>query len=161
MSTGSIWINGLKSTFKLYFSASLKYGIRAMIFLAQQPKDEYVHIRKISTDLNISFHFLTKIFQSLSEARLVVSSKGARGGVKLTKEAVDINILEIHNAIDGDDLFTQCTLGLALCSDQRACPLHDNWKKIRESLEDFLRRSDLKNLNEEILEKNFWIKNQF
>jgi hypothetical protein len=47
----------------MFISKSCSYGIRSVVYLSGQPDDKYVSIRDISNDLNISYHFLTKILQ--------------------------------------------------------------------------------------------------
>jgi hypothetical protein len=36
-------------------------------------------------------------------------------------------LYEIVVAIDGEDLFRECVLGLPGCGDATPCPLHDEW----------------------------------
>jgi DNA-binding IscR family transcriptional regulator len=51
------------------FTKSCEYGIRASLLLAAQPGDrEYTPIKKISEILDISYHFLTKTLQKLTDA---------------------------------------------------------------------------------------------
>jgi DNA-binding IscR family transcriptional regulator len=37
-------------------------------------------------------------------------------------------------AIDGTEDFYRCAAGLAGCTEEAPCPLHDMWKRFRESL---------------------------
>ena len=127
-------------------SKSCEYGLRASLYLASLDHDGYVSISKISEDLDISFPFLTKIFQKLNDAGLLDSQRGPKGGVALTKPAEEVSLYEIVVAIDGDDLFSECVLGLPNCGDAKPCPLHDEWAEKRSAVETMFRNATLTEL---------------
>lgn len=127
-------------------SKSCEYGLRASLYLASLDHDGYVSIGTISEDLDISFPFLTKIFQKLNDAGLLESQRGPKGGVALTKPAEDVSLYEIVVAIDGDDLFSECVLGLPNCGDAKPCPLHDEWADKRSDVETMFRNATLTEL---------------
>ncbi|RMF65188.1 MAG: Rrf2 family transcriptional regulator [Bacteroidetes bacterium] len=115
-------------------SKSAEYGLRATLYLATLQEEGYVSIRDISERLGISFHFLTKIFQKLTQAGLLRSYRGPNGGVALTRGPEDITLYDLVVAIDGPELFTECVLGLPGCGEQKPCPLHEAWAAERERL---------------------------
>ncbi len=127
----------------MLLSKSCEYGIRATLYLATVKTDGYVSIRAISEELKISFHFLTKIFQKLTQAGLLVSFRGPNGGVALAKPATQITLLDLVIAIDGSDLFHECVLGLPGCGDEKPCPLHDSWAHERTRLKSMFGRTTL------------------
>lgn len=129
-------------------SKSCEYGLRATLYLASLERDGYVSIGTISEELEISFPFLTKIFQKLNEADLLSSRRGPKGGVALTKPADEVTLHEIVVAIDGDDLFEECVLGLPGCGDAEPCPLHDQWSEERDRVEELFRETTLAELPE-------------
>lgn len=129
-------------------SKSCEYGLRATLYLASLDRDGYVSIGTISEELEISFPFLTKIFQKLNEADLLSSRRGPKGGVALTKPADEVTLHEIVVAIDGDDLFEECVLGLPGCGEAEPCPLHDQWSDERDRLEQLFRETTLAELPE-------------
>ena len=49
----------------------------------------FVSIRRMADELDISFHFLTKILQSLTSEGLLISHRGPKGGVRLAGVTVD------------------------------------------------------------------------
>jgi len=127
-------------------SKSCEYGLRASLYLASLDHDGYVSIGTISEDLDISFPFLTKIFQKLNDAGLLESQRGPKGGVALTKPADTVSLYEIVVAIDGDDLFSECVLGLPNCGNAEPCPLHDEWAEKRSDVETMFRNATLEEL---------------
>jgi Rrf2 family iron-sulfur cluster assembly transcriptional regulator len=109
-------------------SKSCEYGLRAALYIASlDQEEEYISIGTISEELGISFPFLTKILQKLNDAGLLTSQRGPKGGVALTQPADEVTLHEIVVAIEGDDLFQECVLGLPGCGDAEPCPLHDEW----------------------------------
>lgn len=134
----------------LLFSKTCVYGIRAALYVATLEKQEYVPIRSISEDLNISFHFLTKILQMLTQKNLMTSYRGPNGGVSLAKPADQIKLIEIIEAIDGPRLFAECILGLPECGIQRPCPIHEEWGRTRLNLQNMFENTSLAELGTKI-----------
>jgi len=120
-------------------SNSCRYGIRAVIYLANQPlTDGKTGIKKISKDLNLPTPFLAKILQQLAKKKILSSSKGPHGGFSLLKDPRKITLLDIVNAIDGQDVFTSCLMHNGSCEgiekDKIRCPLHEDYEKSRRGL---------------------------
>lgn len=133
----------------MLLSKSCVYGLRATLYLAAIGDEEYISIGKISEDLDISRHFLTKILQELTAEELLESYKGPKGGVRLARGADDISLLEIVKAIEGPELFTECVLGLPGCGMQKPCPIHHEWMNYRNGLQEMLAGTSLKKVAEE------------
>lgn len=116
--------------------------------MASISNDSYTSITQISEKLEISRHFLTKVLQQLTEADLMESMKGPKGGVKLRYAGDEIRLLEIVAAIDGMDLLTECALGLPGCGSQKPCPIHDQWAETRDEIRKMLEHNTLSDLVE-------------
>lgn len=117
--------------------------MRAVFYLAAKSTDHYLSIREISDQLGISFPFLTKILQNLSEARIIDSAKGARGGVRLAQKADEIMLVDVYFAIEGRNRLDRCIMGLGTCGKDHACPLHKEYSIIRKSIRQFLNTKTL------------------
>lgn len=118
----------------MLLSKSCLYGVRAAMYMATLEQSEYVTIQQISEKLNISFHFLTKILQTLTENNIMVSYRGPKGGVALARPSKEIRLIEIVDAIDGTHIFSECIFGLPGCGNMTPCPLHGEWEREREKL---------------------------
>ncbi len=139
----------------MLLSKTCEYGLRAMLHLAATSPDGYKAVRVISSELDISFHFLTKIFQQLTRSGLLMSYRGPNGGVKLARESSEITLKEIVVAIEGPELFTECVLGLPGCGDERPCPMHHSWAVVRTELERMLDHKNLEKLGCDITIEGF------
>jgi len=130
------------------FSKTCEYGIRAMIFISQKSSEGIkVGVKEISKGIDSPEHFIAKILQDLSRRGLVTSYKGPNGGFFIEKESV-ITLADIVKAIDGDKLFVKCGLGLGYCSEEHPCPIHNDFKVIRNSISEMLNKSKLNEYND-------------
>ena len=121
------------------FSKTCEYAIRAMIFIAQRSHDGgKVGIREIAAGIDSPEHFIAKILQDLSRKGLVQSTKGPNGGFYLDRAGRDCTLSKIVRTIDGDQLFSGCGLGLKQCSETHPCPIHQEFKKIRQEISEML-----------------------
>jgi len=139
----------------MLLSKSCVYGLRASLYLASKKNQEFHSLKEISEELEISFHFLTKILQQLTAKGYVESYKGPNGGVRLSSDGRAATLYDLVLAIDGPGLFTECALGLPGCGLQEPCPLHDKWVGARGKIEDMLQRMTLSEIAEEGKEKHF------
>lgn len=120
-------------------SNSCRYGIRAVIYLASQPRSAgKTGIKQISKELDLPTPYLAKILQELAKQKILSSSKGPHGGFSLLKDARRITLLDIVKAIDGDEFFTNCIMHSGKCggkkNNKKRCPLHDDYDKTRQDL---------------------------
>lgn len=145
----------------MFLSKSCIYGIRAVLYVATNAsQDEFIPIRKISDELGISFHFLTKILQQLTNHGIMHSFRGPKGGVTLARAANDIKLIHIIEAIGCADVFNGCILGLSNCGDDNPCPLHFEWGEMKAGLMKSFSETTLEELANSIREFNFRLKEQ-
>jgi Rrf2 family transcriptional regulator, iron-sulfur cluster assembly transcription factor len=121
----------------MMISQACKYGLRAMVYLAENGQDPVLS-RDIAHELSIPEHFLAKILQDLSKNKLLASFKGRGGGFRLAREADGIRLLDVIEAIDGPHFGQACLLGLPACASEVPCPLHYQWSDIKGSILDML-----------------------
>jgi len=130
----------------MILSKSSIYGLRASILLAKKSRMGYTTIRELSEELNISFHFLTKVLQELTKSEILVSFKGPNGGVKLAKPPNKITFKEIVISIDGNYIIHDCPLGLSECDELDPCPLHGQWLDLKQNLEVMITKTTLEDI---------------
>ena len=143
----------------MVLSKACIYGIQAAIYVASVKDVGYVSIQEISEKLNISFHFLTKVLQQLTQAGILNSYRGPKGGVALAKQSEHISLYNVIAAIDGTDIFTECMLGLPGCGIATPCPAHDSWAEMRSKLFTICHRTTLRDLAEKANQYNVRLAN--
>ncbi|HFA49175.1 MAG TPA: Rrf2 family transcriptional regulator [Bacteroidetes bacterium] len=137
---------------KVLSNASI-YGLRALIYVASQKNEkEYVSIREMSESMDISFHFLTKILQTLTKNGILYSSRGPHGGVALTRPPGQVFMVEIVKILEGEDYFDTCFLGHPDCGIAAPCPMHDFWINVKSVFLDRFEKTSLEELSAKIKE---------
>lgn len=125
-------------------SKTCEYAIRAMIFIAQKSTDgNKIGIKEIAAGIDSPVHFIAKILQDLSKKGLVNSLKGPNGGFYLDAVNLKHSLADIVKVIDGDKIFHGCGLGLKQCSETYPCPIHTEFKKIRNEMKHMLENAKL------------------
>jgi Rrf2 family protein len=133
------------------FSKTCEYAIRAMLFIAQKSRNgNKIGIKEIAKGIDSPEHFIAKILQDLSRKGLVQSLKGPTGGFYFEKPSLNCTLADIVRTVDGDKIFSECGLGLIQCSETKPCPLHQEFKKIRNDIFDLLQRTKLGEFNREL-----------
>lgn len=130
------------------FSKACEYAIRATIFIAgQSMKGLKAGQKEIAQAIEGPEAFTAKTLQKLSRSRVVSSDKGPNGGFYLSPQQLnDICLIHIVEAIDGNEMFHACGLGLKACNSQRPCPVHFQYKKVRDGLLHMLTTTNVRDL---------------
>lgn len=130
------------------FSKACEYGIRAMTQIALHSKiGNRIGLKAIAKSIGSPEAFTAKILQQLSRNNLVDSVKGPAGGFEMNaKQLRNITLSDIVKTIDGDLVYTGCGLGLKNCSELSPCPLHQEFKAIREQLKNMLETTSVEKL---------------
>ncbi|MGQ9644975.1 MAG: RrF2 family transcriptional regulator [Thermodesulfobacteriota bacterium] len=130
----------------MQITRSGEYGLRGVLFLARQPAKRFVLISEISKEQQIPETFLAKIFQRLSKAGLLRSSRGAKGGFSLGKPAGSITMREVIEAIDGPIALNRCLRGGGECKEEDFCPIYPVWSKAQQQLLEILDSTTVEDL---------------
>ncbi|MCX6190094.1 MAG: Rrf2 family transcriptional regulator [Bacteroidetes bacterium] len=117
-------------------SLTCKTAIKAVLFLAsKEERDGKYSIKEVATFINASEHSVGKLLQTLVKAEIIQSSKGPNGGFYLSHKQRKQALIHIVEAIDGKDVFKQCGLGFSKCSSSHPCPIHNDYKIVRDLFE--------------------------
>jgi Rrf2 family protein len=110
------------------------YAVRAVLYLAGLENEGRAPTRQIARKGQIPPSFLAKIVSQLSVAGVVLTSRGARGGVSLARSSNDISLLEVIEAIDGPIYLNVCVGDHNLCSMNGECAVYKIWCEAQEAL---------------------------
>lgn len=117
------------------FSNSTIYALRALIYIVSRENQlDYTSVNEMSQKLDISFHFLTKSLQKLTQADILISSRGPAGGIALMKSPQKIKLVDVILVLEGKDYFESCMLGLPGCGVEEPCPVHEFWAGFKSKL---------------------------
>lgn len=110
------------------------YAIRAVRYLSNQQKSKNVATSRIAKEMKIPASFLAKIISQLSITGLLNTSRGASGGVQLAREASEISLLDVVEAIDGPILLNECVSNPGKCEFAEDCAMHPIWTEAQDAL---------------------------
>ncbi len=129
----------------LTISKRARYGLRAMLYLAQ--KNEVVSTKEISQAENIPYQFLEQIVHDLRKADLVKAKRGAQGGFSLTKPTDEISMGEVVRLLEKEIYLAGCLSDTAEhCQLQDKCLAKKGWEDLQHTLLDSMDSTTLADL---------------
>ncbi len=142
------------------FSKSCEYGLRAIIYIAQQTTlKNKVGLQEVSEEINSPKAFTSKVLSRLTKSNTITSIKGPYGGFIIEEHRLDsITISDVVRVFDGDSIYTSCGMGLKKCNENAPCPLHFKFVKIRDELKAMLESTTLKMLVDDMNTALFFLK---
>ncbi|MCA1762165.1 MAG: Rrf2 family transcriptional regulator [Cryomorphaceae bacterium] len=131
------------------FSRSCEYGIRATLYIASKSRNgERVNLKDIAKEIESPPAFTAKILQILARNGVIESLKGPTGGFIIRDSPEPVRLIEVVSAIDGNQIFEGCGLGLKQCDANFPCPVHDEFSKVRNALKKMLEETVITDISE-------------
>jgi len=130
----------------MILSRTSQYAIQALIYIAAQPRGVPVLNRTIAQYLDVPPAYLAKIMQNLSRGALLYSFRGRQGGFCLREGCEKTDLMQILTLVEGPGLTEDCVMGLKICNDQTACPMHAKWHPIKLKIVALLHQQTLAKL---------------
>ena len=129
-------------------SNKAKYGLKAMLFLAEQESTKPVGIQEIADSQQIPKKFLDAILLELRHNGLLYSRKGRGGGYLLAMTPHEIAIGRIIRVLDGPLAPIACASKTAYrpcddCGDVRTCSTRKLMQRVRDAIADILDNTTL------------------
>ena len=125
-----------------------RYAVMALADLAKFNTKKPISLRDISLSQGISLLYLEQIFLKLKKNKIVVSARGMNGGYNLNKDASEIKISEVLNAVDEKVKTIGCTKESKKgCNGKSAkCITHNLWDELELHINDFFNKKNLGDL---------------
>lgn len=112
----------------LRLSKLTDYGIVVMAHLARQPERPHT-AAEIAAALPVGAPTVSKLLKLLARGGLLTSRRGAKGGYVLAREAGQISVAQVIDALEGPIALTECVLPGA-CRQAERCGARGNWMKL-------------------------------
>lgn len=134
------------------FSKATEYALRATIYLAQNSsEDKKIGIRSIAIAINSPESFTAKILQLLTKNNKIIrSSPGPNGGFYITEKAKKMPARFILRTMGEEEILEKCVLGLKQCSEEKQCPMHSQYKYIKQQLKELFESKTIQELADEL-----------
>lgn len=148
----------------MMFSTKAEYGVRVMVELARRAgeavdgTESVVPLAEIAQHDGMPLAYLEHLVARLRKAGLIDSRRGSRGGYLLTRDAREITMAEVVEALEGSIAPIECISqgpdGSVVCSresgragsDYHACPTKLLWTRVRFSIVRTLEETTLADL---------------
>ncbi len=117
----------------LRISRLTDYATVVMTCLAASP-DQVLSTTQIAECTRLETPTVSKLLKMLARAGLVKSFRGANGGYRLTRDAVDISLAEIVEALEGPLGMTECSLAVGQCDREAHCSVRGSWQRINRAV---------------------------
>ncbi len=105
------------------------YALAALGFMAERTPNPMT-VADLAKTLGIPYPFLRGVFQKLSKAGIVRSSRGQGGGYMLAQPPSRITVGDIMNIFQGPLEFTQCWVRDEKCPRQNRCMVRRKLKAL-------------------------------
>lgn len=117
------------------FNKETEYALRGLVYIqAQNTKGFRPGIDEIAREIEAPRFFTAKILQRLVRQGFINSLKGKGGGFYFDEDKSELSIKEVIRATEGDKIITGCGFGLKHCSEDNPCPLHEEYRSIRDAI---------------------------
>lgn len=114
-----------------------RYAVTAMLDLALHAQERPISLADISERQSISLSYLEQLFSKLRQGKLVFSVRGPGGGYRLNRDASDITVAQIIDAVNETIDSTNCG-GKGNCQNGQICLTHALWNDLSKQIHRFL-----------------------
>jgi Rrf2 family cysteine metabolism transcriptional repressor len=128
-------------------STRTRYGVRAILELAENHGKGPLQIKIIAHRQDISAKYLEQLMAILKSAGLVRSFRGSKGGYLLAKGPNRIKLSDVFNALEGPSAITvECLENENDCARAADCVARQLWAEVEAAVENVLQSMTLQDL---------------
>ena len=110
------------------------YGVRMLVFLAQQPEGAYASTSEIAGTQYVPEPYLLHICADLQRAGLIESRRGPQGGHRLARPADEISVADVVSSLDYSLAPLDCVDEPGDCTLSGACSQRELWSDVEQLL---------------------------
>jgi len=133
----------------LKLSTRGRYGLRAMLDLAEGFGTRPIPMGEIARRQGLSRKYLHALLAGLKDAGLVHAVRGAHGGYELSREPEEIRVGEVVRAMEGDVAIVDCLGDEEKCPRIPDCAARRLWSELNTAMVDVLDRFTLADISAE------------
>lgn len=119
-------------------STRVRYGLRALVELADCQRSSPVLLDSVARKQGISRKYLDAIFARLKTAGLVTSSRGAGGGFRMARTPSEITLLDVYTGLEGPVVLVDCKSEDRHCGREETCPTSDVWTGLSRLMGEYM-----------------------
>ena len=127
-------------------STRTRYGIRAIIELAQHEGKRPLQLKLIAERQGISVKYLEQLMSLLRASGFVRSIRGSKGGYILARAPEQVNLSEVFRCLEGPVTTAECTENEDYCERAADCAAREVWVQVEEAIQRVLKSISLADL---------------
>ena len=121
----------------LRLSKLTDYATVILSFMARDK--EHAHTAtEIADATGIALPTVSKILKLLVKAKVLMSTRGAKGGYALARNPEKISVATVISALEGPIALTECSISHQGCEQASGCDIRGNWSLINQTIHDAL-----------------------
>jgi Rrf2 family protein len=124
------------------------YGLRAVIFLSDQPQGQCCSIAEIADHQGVPRKFLEKIFHDLLRNGLIKSKRGVAGGYMLARPAETITFYQVIEALEGPIAVNACMEEHPSCDQLPRCTMVGVWTQVQRKVVEIFTQTTIADLRQ-------------
>ncbi|MDP2904009.1 MAG: SUF system Fe-S cluster assembly regulator [Methylovulum sp.] len=129
----------------LRLSKLTDYATVILSFMAKE-KTRVCAAMEIAAATGIALPTVSKILKLLVNSKVLMSTRGAKGGYMLAREPETISVAAIISALEGPIALTECSISEQLCGQASGCGIRGVWHTINQTIHNALESVTLADL---------------
>jgi Rrf2 family iron-sulfur cluster assembly transcriptional regulator len=124
----------------MMLTTKARYAVTALIYIASQGGKAPIAVEKIADTQNIKVKYLEQILKKLKDKNILVAVKGPGGGYYIDRDAAEITIASIVEAVGESIKMTRCGSEKPGCMKKEGarCATHDLWAGLTKQIYNYL-----------------------
>ena len=127
-------------------STRTRYGIRAILELAEKDGSGPLRIKTIAQSQDISAKYLEQLMSILKSAGFVRSIRGSKGGYILAKAPNQIKLSDVFDCLEGPVTTVECVEDKDYCARAADCVARQVWAQVQQAIKNVLQSITLQDL---------------
>lgn len=119
-------------------STRTRYGVRAILELAENFGKGPLQLKAIAEHQQISVKYLEQLMAVLKSAGIVRSVRGPNGGYVLTKNPNEIKVSDCFSCLEEPVITTECVGDSSFCPRSADCIARKLWTNVQNTVMDLL-----------------------
>lgn len=143
-------LGGMPTFRRLMYGKATETAIAAMSRLAEihNAGGPRVPAGDIADNRKLQRPFVAKVLTTLSQAGLVVGSRGPGGGFALARPPEEIKLYDVYRLFEREDVGDVCPFGGEVCGSGDPCALHDKLVRVKDAVDDLLHQTTFAEFHE-------------
>jgi FeS assembly SUF system regulator len=121
----------------LRLSKLTDYATVILSFMARDNTQVHAAM-EIASVTGIALPTVSKILKLLVNAKVLMSTRGAKGGYALARTPEKITIAAVISALEGPIALTECSISQQGCEQASGCEIRGNWNLINQTIHNAL-----------------------